>query len=381
VPATIPHRRSFSCSTRDVNVNPKKRAAAALSLSLSRFCGVYNNSVCNQKNQPSNRATEQPTLKNCRHKQQYPNETLNAKQHYTTAKKPSIATIHRATRYLKSKMADNWDDDDNDEWDVDDDELDQKLGIKSTVNTNANATGNSTNANAQFDDEEDLAVIEKARLEKASKVELAKKGRALLEKKAHERAQQEEEELVRKALLLEAAAEASMSPDELRAHQRNKVEEADHALTNDLFGAVESVNNTKSSSSTSASTAASSSVSTNIALKDMKDHLKYARTVATALSTQSQVHWTTAFYKEALQQSSTVLDEDAIADLIKTLNVMKNDKVAAAKRKVKGQAQKSKKVDKVAEIKARKIQTETFGDNDQYDKYDTIGEQYEDDFF
>jgi translation initiation factor 3 subunit J len=90
---------------------------------------------------------------------------------------------------------------------------------------------------------------------------------------------------------------------------------------------------------------------------------------------------TAAFIKEVIQESKDVLDEDAITDIIKDLNVLKNEKVQAAKRKVKGQAQKSKKVDKAAEAKARQTHIETFGNNDQYDKYDELGADYEDDFF
>lgn len=63
------------------------------------------------------------------------------------------------------------------------------------------------------------------------------------------------------------------------------------------------------------------------------------------------------------------------------MNVIKNEKVAAAKKKVKGQAQKAKR-DKAAEAKAKKLQEELYGDHDKYiDKYDDYGDQYEDDFF
>jgi translation initiation factor 3 subunit J len=85
--------------------------------------------------------------------------------------------------------------------------------------------------------------------------------------------------------------------------------------------------------------------------------------------------------KELIQQSADVLDDDAITDIIKTCNVIKNEKVQAGKRKVKGQAQKSKKTDKVAAAKAKKVQEEIFGDSNKYDTYDEIGEDYEDDFF
>ena len=62
-------------------------------------------------------------------------------------------------------MADTWgDDDDNDEWDVDDDELDAKLAL----NTGAPAV-----ATPKFDDEEDLALIEREKLAMATLPELS----------------------------------------------------------------------------------------------------------------------------------------------------------------------------------------------------------------
>ena len=87
------------------------------------------------------------------------------------------------------------------------------------------------------------------------------------------------------------------------------------------------------------------------------------------------------FMKEVIQQSKDVLDDAAITDIIKSCNVIKNEKVQAAKRKVKGQAQKSKKADKAAAAKAKKLHDEVFGDNDHYDEYDAMGASYEDDFF
>lgn len=276
-------------------------------------------------------------------------------------------------------MADNWDDGSDDEWDVDDDVLDQKLGLQK---------GNAGPA-AAFADEEDLAVLEKARADKASLVELKKKGNALLDKKAAERARVADEELVRRAMALEAAAAADLSPDERRAFQRRLVEDADHALTDDLFGgggggsatAVHDGSAATAAAAASSSTPGDNHPGTSLVLRDMMDHLKHARRVADGLRNHGQIHLATAFFREALTQSDAVLDDDAVTELIKTLNVMKNDKVAAAKRKVKGQAQKSKKVDKGVAAQARKIQVETFGDNDRYDDYDQIGAKYEDDFF
>lgn len=88
-----------------------------------------------------------------------------------------------------------------------------------------------------------------------------------------------------------------------------------------------------------------------------------------------------AFFKETLQECKDVFDDDALTDLIKAMNIIKNEKLAAAKHKVKGQAQKVKR-DKASEMKAKQLQAELYGDGDVLlDKYDQYGEQYEDDFF
>jgi translation initiation factor 3 subunit J len=261
-------------------------------------------------------------------------------------------------------MADNWDDDDNDEWDVDDDALDAKLGLNVGAGTTV----------PEFDDEEDLAIIERERLAKQTFSDLKKKGNALAEKKASEKARLDEEDIAKKAMEYEAEMEANMSPEEIRALARRRVEDADNNLTNDLFGS--SINDGGVGTQSSSAEAGG-----KVVLVDMKDHLKYARKVADALKVHGKIHLSTAFFKECITQSDSVLDDDAVTELIKILNVMKNDKIAAAKKKTKGQAQKSKKVDKVAAAIAKKIQIETFGDNDEYDNYDAIGEKYEDDFF
>ncbi len=92
-------------------------------------------------------------------------------------------------------------------------------------------------------------------------------------------------------------------------------------------------------------------------------------------------HLAVAFVKEVLQECKDVLDDDALTDLIKVMNIIKNEKLVAAKRKVKGQAQKTKR-DKAAELKAKQLQAELYGDGDTLlDKYDQYGEQYEDEFF
>ena len=101
-----------------------------------------------------------------------------------------------------------------------------------------------------------------------------------------------------------------------------------------------------------------------------------------SLQSHGKIHLATVFLKEVIQQSKDVLDDDAIADIIKTCNVIKNEKVKElSKRKAKGQAQKAKKQDKEEQLKAKKVAIETFGDSNQYDAYDEMGGAYEDAFF
>ena len=164
-------------------------------------------------------------------------------------------------------MADNWDDDD--EWDADDDDaIDAKLGIKKEESTNAN-----------WEDEEDLAIQQKAAEDKVRQVELKKKGSALQAKKLAEKEQQEELEIARKAMELEAEMEANMTPEERQLLERQRIEEADHALTDDLFGAVDKMSVTGSKEPISAGD--------KVVMKDLKDHMKHARKVAECMKVRS----------------------------------------------------------------------------------------------
>lgn len=69
-----------------------------------------------------------------------------------------------------------------------------------------------------------------------------------------------------------------------------------------------------------------------------------------------------------------------MGEIIKTCNVIKNEKLQQTKRKSKGQAQKAKKQDKAEKLKAQKVANDVFGDSNEYDKYDEIADNYEDDY-
>jgi len=165
-------------------------------------------------------------------------------------------------------MTDNWDDDSDDDWDIgseDEDELDKRLGLTKI---------SGSDPKNDFEDEQDLAVAEKAALEKAQQQNLKTKGKALAAKRAAEQDRKEEEELVRKTMELESQMEANMSAEERRMLAHKRVEEADNALTDDLFGGVDNA------SSNVAGGGKVQNAGDIVKMKDLKDHLKHARKVA-----------------------------------------------------------------------------------------------------
>jgi len=269
-------------------------------------------------------------------------------------------------------MADTWDDSDDD-WDKDDedDELDKRLGLTKIDDVDKHS------APVFDDDEEDLTLKEKEESEKAKQVTLKAKGSALAKKKAEEAARKEEMELARKAMEIEAEMESNMTPEERRKLEREREEDDAKAMAGDLFGGVDDPSMSKGPGAGSGVMMSGDKV----VMKDLKDHLRHAKKVGECIQGHGKINLCAAFLKEVIQQCKDVLDDDAITEIIKSCNVIKNEKVQAAKRKTKGQAQKSKKADKAAEKKAMQIHQDVFGDNDRYDEYDEIGGAYEDDFF
>jgi len=265
-------------------------------------------------------------------------------------------------------MPDAWDDGSDagsDAWDVESDDaaLEAKLGL------NKLAAAETSN----FDDDEDLNLKDKAAAESRSKAALKSKGKALAEKKAAEAERVEEEELARKVMQLEMEREARMTEDERKLLERQRVEESDASIANDLFGGIDDHKGNRSVPLTGAAD--------KIVLVDLKDHLKFAKKISACFKGHQKSHLAVAFFKEALQECRDIFDDEALTDLIKVMNIIKNEKLLAAKRKVKGQAQKVKR-DKASELKAKQLQAELYGDGDVLlDKYDQYGEQYEDDFF
>ena len=195
-------------------------------------------------------------------------------------------------------MADAWDDSDDD-WDNsdDDDDLDARLGLTPAAEP----------APVFDDDEEDLAVIEAKRQTSSQLESLKSKGKALAAKKKAENDRKEEEELARKTMELEAEMEANMTIDEKRALEKRRVEEADNALTDDLFGAVDSVGGGPSVRGKGVD------AGDTVKMTDLKDHLKHARKVAQCLKVSRTVTISRAAHKRKVIQN---LESSIVSNLL-----------------------------------------------------------------
>ncbi len=186
-------------------------------------------------------------------------------------------------------MTDNWDDGDDD-WDVDDDVLDAKLGLKKDNDDDQPANN--------FDDEEDLALKEKAAQDKAENAELKKKGSALAAKKKADQEQKEKEEIARRILEEESAMMSKLSVDEQKEYQRKREMENDIGLLDDSYGGRDVPAGD-----------AMQQAGDKVALNDMKDHLKHARKVAEAMKVcKGNRHWTYMLpsFSHKLTQSCTL---------------------------------------------------------------------------
>ena len=170
-------------------------------------------------------------------------------------------------------MADNWDDSDDDDWDVDDAALDAKLGLNKKSDEAAPVNN--------FDDEEDLALHEKAEQDRLANIDLKKKGSALQAKKQAEKDRSDDLEIARKALELEAELEANMTIDERKVMERKRQEEAELEMMGDVFGGggVDGGVGAKGAQK----------AGDKVILKDMKDHMKHARKVADAMKVRRRV--------------------------------------------------------------------------------------------
>lgn len=232
----------------------------------------------------------------------------------------------------------SWEDSE-DEFEVNLDSLDAKLGNKNA-----------------WDDEEDELVVE-------TEVKPAVPSANTLKNK--------QKELEKAATTLENqvkyALEEGEGAEDKKARERRQVEEADHALSEDLFG-TNTTTKTKSLGSASGSLAA-------IALKTKTEHTNFGVTISKKMAESTPLHMC-AFFKSFLERLPESMNTDSLDNIMEVLK-----KVREKKKEKEGEtAAKVKKTSKKETKKKEKRHADVFGSASNYDDLD---EQYggmEDDF-
>ena len=152
--------------------------------------------------------------------------------------------------------------------------------------------------------------------------------------------------------------------------ERKQVEDADAALTEDLFDAVTLAGPTTSKRSTS-----SSSGIGGINLKNKEDHVNFVITVSNKLA-GSTSFCIQAFLKEVINRNGETLSAESLNDISGIITKLQATKKQAADIAAKAEKPKNKKAEKA---KAKKFK-ETFGgdydDVGEYEGYSTIEDDY-----
>eukprot|EP00953_Heterococcus_sp_UTEX-ZZ885_P021608 12051-Heterococcus_DN1.PRE.1 len=177
-----------------------------------------------------------------------------------------------------------------------------------------------------------------------------------------------EAEAIRIAAAHEAAVQATESSEQRRLRERLRVEEADHGLTEDLFGG-----GSNSNSKDTAAAAAPAAGLDGIPLKTLQDHVKLALELGQKLSSSSKSPSIVALFKELLTLVEGKLSLEETNELFQHLNKFRDAKVVADQKKkaiLKKQQEASRK--RTQEQAKKKQHKELFGGN-----YDGVGDQYD----
>ncbi len=215
-----------------------------------------------------------------------------------------------------------WDDSDNeDDWETNLDQLNAP-----------NLPPAAPTPSFQQDDDEE--VVSDDEVTTLNKPQAKKKGDGKI--KAKKATKQKQKEL---AAALEKEAEAAkemkpMTKEEKVAEKlrlQRLVEEADHALTDDLF-------NTKKAEG-KLDVDAIAAMLQNVPLEDEKEYKNFANAVARRVEIEDKAFLTKEFFKELCRSLAKTISGDDIAEVISVLGVVKNEivkqKMGKKKKKVK----------------------------------------------
>ena len=157
------------------------------------------------------------------------------------------------------------------------------------------------------------------------------------------------------------ALQANETPEEKRKREKAQMEAADNELTADLMGSSSGVGRSKP--------AGSNSGIASVSLKNKQDHVNFALTVSTKLSS-STGFCVSAFYRELTARVQNNLSSEVLNEVITSLtdirDAMKEKKEAVAPKKGKMTAKQQKQ--------RQKSHEDVFGGN--YDEEDEFGDKY-----
>lgn len=172
---------------------------------------------------------------------------------------------------------------------------------------------------------------------------------------------------------LKFALQESETPEQRKARERKQVEDADAALTEDLFDAVTLGGPTSTKRSTSSSSAAGIG---GINLKNKEDHVNFGITVSNKLA-GSTSFCIQAFVKEVISRNGETLSAESLNDINTVIQKLLTTKKQAADVAAKANKPKTNKKDQKA--KAKKF-NETFGGDldadEEYAGYAGIEDDY-----
>ncbi|CAM9934099.1 unnamed protein product, partial [Laminaria digitata] len=190
----------------------------------------------------------------------------------------------------------------------------------------------------------------------APKMSAAKAAKSVVEKEA------------RIAAELEARLQLGETAEQRRLRERNRVEEADNDLTEDLFGGA------------GGGRGAGGGLS-SLALKSMQDHVKLAIELSEIMGASKPAHMA-AFLKEMVTKLSPKMTTDGVTDLVNHTNVFLEEKkeadqrIATAKANVSN-VQATQRANKKKTAKKKKAHSDVFGGDFDGDNIDSVGMDYE----
>eukprot|EP00752_Nemacystus_decipiens_P009467 g8465.t1 len=169
---------------------------------------------------------------------------------------------------------------------------------------------------------------------------------------------------------LETRLQLGETAEQRRLRERNRVEEADNDLTEDLFGGGGARGKGGAAAGLSA-----------LALKNMQDHVKLAIELGDRMESSKPAHMA-AFLKELVTKLSAKMTADGLTDVTNHTIMFRDEKREAEERIAKAKANKTnvianQRANKKKSIKKKKAHSDVFGGDFDGDGIDDVGMDYE----